>query len=731
MIALNLLLILLVALAVYLRLAALHPLSDDEASYGVSSLAILDGDLLLHNKRAMKPFMVYYTQAAARALLGKTAFAGKAPGILATLLSIWLLFRIGRRWFNERTALLAALLMAFSPLVMRHYPNARTDALAAMFVLLAAELAGRGRTTWAAFAFAWGLCSRQLAVVSFPLVFAFGFIAARQADAAASIARLTRREIGRWIKGGLGPMLLLALWSANTESPFAWMIKEFKGEKYAHGSHLNLSFFGKLWVWGDESRALLGATWLTILGLAVITIGSVIIWIQWARPKARRRLSLEQTVWGLIGSFVLLFYTFHSLRFFTTYARFLVPVAPWVILAIAALPDALQRRLATRRPRFGSVVYPLLVALVGLTVMFGGMHFMRDYRNPRPIDDIPPAVDWVEANGGASPVFLTGGCGAEAGFAAWYKDVKVAHFGKRPEKLAQHVFQLIERPLFLYLSDEEERAMIPEITERLTPSFRLSRLTDLKLVRGALFHLEPTGRVGVDERGLTYLQDGRFVTAAWDCGFLGQLIGEAMAEGREEPVALAWRDCGPSPQPARLAFTLENFDYNRLHIAQADFDYRQPSLRWETLLAARRLVIDDAAEAVAVWRIDAADLAAYIQARNKNLTDIAVRIKGEKITIDALGKLGPFDPHLKIEGTVALEENRLLFTLEKGRIGRWLLPDWLLRLVENEINPVMKIDFNRLALQPLSVEPLDDHDPFWPQAIRLRAAGKSTANRDQ
>jgi len=725
----NLLLIILVAAGVYGWLAGQHPLSDDEASYGVSSLAILDGDFLLHDKRAMKPFMVYYTQAAARAVLGKTAFAGKVPGILATLLSVWLLFRIARRWFDEQTALLAALLLAFSPLVMRHYPNARTDAQAAMFVLLAAELAGRGRTAWAAFAFACGLCARQLAVVSFPLVFAFGVVAARQTDASVPGGRLVRREVGQWIKGALVPMLLLVLWSVNTESPFAWMIKEFKGEKYSSGSHLKLSFFGKLGVWLDESGMLLGAYWLTTLALAVIAVGTVAILAQWLRPAGRRRLSPKQQMWALIGVFVLLFYAFHSLWFFTTYGRFLAPVAPWAILAIAAWPVAVQKRLATRRPRLGSALAVLLFAVIGLTTIMGGMRFMRDYHAPRPIDDIPPAVDWVEANGGPQPVFLTGGRGAEAGFAAWYKEIKVEHFGKLPEKLTQHVYRYVAQPMYLYLSDDEERAMMPEITERLTPAFRLIRLPEADLTCGSLWRIEPTGRVGVDENGLTYLSDGQFVTADWDCRFLGRLLGEALAEGAEDSGSFTWHACEAAPQPKRLSFALEGFTHNRLRVAHADFDYHRPAIRWATLLAARRLAIDTAAEGSAVWLIGAADLASYIQERNRNLKEIAVRIAGERIVIDATADLFIWRPKLRIEGAVALDENRLLYTLEKGRVGDRSLPEWLLRLVENEINPVMKIDLGRLALKALGVEPLDDRDPFWPQAIRLRAGVITTHER--
>ena len=80
-------------------------------------------------------------------------FVVELPSVLAGVLTIWLIFNVGRRFFNERTAVIAALLLALSPYHVKYSQEIRPYAWAALFVLLSFYffynyLQGERKTPW-------------------------------------------------------------------------------------------------------------------------------------------------------------------------------------------------------------------------------------------------------------------------------------------------------------------------------------------------------------------------------------------------------------------------------------------------------------------------------------------------------------------------------------------------------------------------------------------------------
>ena len=721
----------------------MHALSDDEAIAGTGSLAILQGDFFLHHERVMKPFMVYYIQAASRAVFGNHELAGRLPGILATLCCIWLIFRIGRRWFDEWTGLIAAGCLAFSPFVLQHFPNARTDALAVAFVLGSIELAGRGKTAWAGFVFALAFCTRQLSIINLPLVLAFMVLDGPAKNPPEKMTNHFFQSGWRFCKGALLPGIVLLAWSAFTDTPFAWLIQEFKGGKYSDGPQNIIPFPDKLGYWIKESLTFLGWQPLSALALALVLGLTIVLLVRQVRQARRLRkggasAALQNrpdlAVLLIVGVFLFLFYAVHSLRSFVMYERYLAPATPWVALIFAACVMFATRWIVGRRRGWRRLWLALLV--VGLAAAWLGpaVQFLREQQAPRPEDDIPPIITWIKNNAAPGAVFISSGHGAESRYYAWRKPIEIKHFGRRLEKLKQIVVEKVEDDLFLYLNQRDLQRWGGLQASMLPNGFQFERAAPEITRAGVLYRIKPQDVIGYRDGVVTYIDSAALVQRQLDCAWLEILLNQAFVCGTERKAGIHfvydakdfpwWRpsheewlallprlDASPIDAKAmqnilafkRLPLLISDAGFCGLPVWSANLDYLQPEWDWPRLLTSHKLKIRRAAAAQARFSMAAADLAQFAGRRNPELEGVRIGMADNELTISAVVDLKVWRPNITISGPVYLQGEKLMLTLKQAKVNGWPAPAWLRRLAEERLNPLAKINLQDLALRPTRV----------------------------
>ena len=106
---------------------------------------------------AVHPPLYYLLLRPWLALAGESEFALRFPSAVAGVLTVALLYRVGRVWLGERAAFWAALLLALNPFHLWYSQEARMYALLALLSLavLWAFVRALPRRRWAA----WGLPS--------------------------------------------------------------------------------------------------------------------------------------------------------------------------------------------------------------------------------------------------------------------------------------------------------------------------------------------------------------------------------------------------------------------------------------------------------------------------------------------------------------------------------------------------------------------------------------------
>jgi len=694
--------LLLAAAGYYGYAASLHAPVSDEAVFGRAAQEILAGDWSLSHWRVMKPPVVYYAHALSRLALGDSAFAGRAPGVLALLGCLWMLYRIGRRWLDGWVGLLAAAFLAFSPFAVEHLASGRTDPLALFFILWSIDLAGAGKIGWSGLAYATAFCARQLAALSFPMVLGLAIFAAYLAgEEKPRWPRLIWRTTWRFFRGTLPALLVLTIWSMFEKIPFAWLINEFQNKKYAAGAHLEVAFGAKLSHWlHDAIQQFFACPGL----LAFAAAGALIGWIWLGQRLAGRWRGREmpgRVLLVIAAVFVTLFPLFNSLRFFTTYLRFMVPLMPWTALlaawALLTLFHLIGGRPATL---LASAVAPIILVLS----VWGQARALLEWRAPLPEDDIPAAVAWIEANAAPDAILYTREYGPETDYATFGKRIKGKQMQDKLDQFEQEAARRLGREQFLYLRRPDPENWDLLLPPLLDPVFRLVPVANVGLRLGQLWRLEVVAHGGIAGEEIVYLQDRRLARVPLDCPTLGGLIARGLKDGGNAP-EFAWpEECDLSPSPARLAWRITGLRLADIRVEEASFTYDAPALDWPALTIAGQLVIEGAAHAQAVFRVNLKDLEAYLRKKNKNLADLQIETAGETLIIRAQAAVLGRQLPVKAIGRLRLDGDQVHFALRGAEVGAFAAPGFALRYIEKQINPVLKLDLKHWALRPAAVE---------------------------
>ena len=141
--------LILLCLVLYLPgISSLPPVDRDEARFAQATSQMLEtGDFVQirfqQDARNKKPVGIYWLQAASVYLSGtlesRRIWPYRIPSVLGTIVCALLTFAIGKRFFDRRIALLGAVFLVSSPVMMVEGHLAKTDA-----VLLATVIAAQG-----------------------------------------------------------------------------------------------------------------------------------------------------------------------------------------------------------------------------------------------------------------------------------------------------------------------------------------------------------------------------------------------------------------------------------------------------------------------------------------------------------------------------------------------------------------------------------------------------------
>jgi len=351
--------LLILALGFGLRVAPLtqNRFHSDEALYATFARLIASGrDPLLASVVVDKPPLPFYLTALSLSLFGPNEFATRLPTLFASLISIALLYRLGRALYGRRAGHIAALALACSPMAILFAITLFTDTLITVFLLASLLMAVRRRPAWAGLNFGLAFACKQTAIFFLPLIIAFGAIqiisslapCGRWKTGARPYTTKPYRVRGESIKNSvvsvfsvaklfLWPILLciilVFLWDTARQAPIS-----FWTQGYADNNPGRLIRANEVWPrlngWLELLSYLTGsrlADLSLILGLPLLILFS--------------RRSAQALYDFILTGFTLTFLTLYWLFAFNVWDRYLLSLTPIVALLLGRVFDRLTYRL--------------------------------------------------------------------------------------------------------------------------------------------------------------------------------------------------------------------------------------------------------------------------------------------------------------------------------------------------------------------------------------------------
>ena len=300
----------------------------DEALYAGWALRILDGAPYLLQVPVDKPPLYLYLLAASMRALGRSEVAARLPNLAASMLNVALVYALGARLYDRRTALWAMFFAACSPFEILFARTAFTDPLLVTFVLGALVAIDTGRWFWAGLLVGLGFATKQHAVALIPLVLAVGWLQA---------ARPKGRRLRSWgamhgagLLGFALPYALVVWWDAQR-----WAIRPGYWQQSA------MSYGGLAWTPLDEwgTRLLEWLSWARYLVgspllYALLALGGAVLVVQgWRQRHTDPRTRLDTAFVAYGWAYVLA----HTFVQFSIWDRYLLPLVPLAGLLLARI----------------------------------------------------------------------------------------------------------------------------------------------------------------------------------------------------------------------------------------------------------------------------------------------------------------------------------------------------------------------------------------------------------
>jgi hypothetical protein len=359
-----LLLAMVVALAAVLRISivAVNRFHGDEALYCHWGLLIASGkDIFLrHGVIVDKPPVFLYTLALFFRLFGPSETAARLPNIIASLVSILIVYHLALELANRGVALLSALFMALSPFDIQFAPTAFTDPLMVCLTLASFLLTVQRRHLPAGLAMGLALMTKPTAVFFVPLLLFFTALPYGRGW----LGRRLGLALLRLGLGFLAVCLAVVCWDlvirVDCVNFLSASAARYGGLKVVPWERL----LPRLQGWLRQLHFLTGSRVLdTALVLGVPILLASGLW-------RRRQRSAWLLDWGL-ATFFVYFVAVHTMLSFSIWDRYmlgLVPVAAVLLARVVLLPlDILPERV--RQHKRAMVIYVTVLGVILTAVL--------------------------------------------------------------------------------------------------------------------------------------------------------------------------------------------------------------------------------------------------------------------------------------------------------------------------------------------------------------------------
>ncbi|MGB3713665.1 MAG: glycosyltransferase family 39 protein [Candidatus Promineifilaceae bacterium] len=330
-------LILLIALATALRVGGVfaNTFHADEALFATWARQIaVWRDPILASQVVDKPPLLFYLQALFYALAGPTEWAARLPNFIASILLVPLTGMLSWRLFwNGKVAVIAAAIIALSPLLVQFSATAYTDPLLTTLIVLSIYIAtgvlnsganaavapAKHRQRWAlvsGMVFGLSVATKYQAILILPfmvgLVYLFGW----------------RRSLWlRWLVGASTVIVILTFWEIlRTGSPEIW------GVQISSYGGLRVAWSWELWPriqsWTGQWRFLMGSPMLAI-SILLLTIPFLVI----TTFINDEHSSIDQ----YLAIYVIGYFIVHWLIAIPIWDRYLLVIAPYFSILAARI----------------------------------------------------------------------------------------------------------------------------------------------------------------------------------------------------------------------------------------------------------------------------------------------------------------------------------------------------------------------------------------------------------
>ncbi len=372
--------VVILVLAFALRAPLLHGprFLPDEALFASFARAIaVWRDPMLAAAPVDKPPLLFYLQALCYPFLGPREMAARLPNLIASLLTVALTFQVTRRLGRPRqilSPLLAAVLMALSPLAVAFSPTAFTDPLMVAWGMAAMLAASSGHAGRAGLLLGLAMATKYQAAFFLPLVLVTLWLVSERES-----GWRDRRAWIRFAAGVLIPVAAVAAWELGRSGSFTLL-----GTQIA--SYGGVHILGKdkvlprLAEWATVSQYMLAPTWLgvTLSALALV----------WVLLLGRR--SPDQALDKLMAVWLLVYFLVHWLLNIKPWDRYLLPLLPVLAVLVGWAAGELGQRYLPRSGRVGlSLLLLLLMLPVALQAANGAFPIGGDHGNYDGIEEVP------------------------------------------------------------------------------------------------------------------------------------------------------------------------------------------------------------------------------------------------------------------------------------------------------------------------------------------------------
>jgi len=369
-----------------------HP---DEALYAYFARLIASGhDAMLAGVVVDKPPAAFYLTALSMWVLGPSELAARLPELAAGLLSVPLLYALGRRLYDAPTGRLADWLLALSPFAILFSVTAFVDSLLSAAVLWALWAAAAGRWRQMALALALGFACKQTALLFVPLCLGLALLARPLPPNPG--AALRRLAAAAW---PLLPALLVAAilifgWDALRHASVSFWDQGYSDNIPGRLVRAN-ELLPRALAWVNLLHYVTASTALNLIFVAGLPL--LLIW----NRSAPSRAGLADAI---LTGYVLLFLAGYWLLAFNVWDRYLLPMLPvWLLLMARVLrlvAYSFQRTfyLLSRRWRASDLGFrrSLGLALPAALLLLAGPGALQGARSIYPIGGDHGAYDGID-----------------------------------------------------------------------------------------------------------------------------------------------------------------------------------------------------------------------------------------------------------------------------------------------------------------------------------------------